>query len=191
MGTFRNTNVENQETNETRSQDDPHPEVGSSVYQSRHSNDSNPDKAPHSNSLSYPLDHQGLLECQTFSGLDCRIFVRYRKFRGNPKKNKKSKNLCNNRWLFFPKGADWILQNNTRHEISVTFPWNASASCLFAQSIRISQEIPNLMLNAWFYQLNGGAEDASKSFIFNKTNAKVLDMNKRQRNQVSLNICES
>ena len=47
-GTFRNTKVENQEPNEDRSQDDPHPEVGPSVYQSRHSNDSDPDEAPHS-----------------------------------------------------------------------------------------------------------------------------------------------
>ena len=45
--TFRNTSVENQEPNEDRSQDDPHPEVGPSVYQSRHSNDSDPDEAPH------------------------------------------------------------------------------------------------------------------------------------------------
>ena len=30
-GTFRNTNVENQEPNEDRSQNDPHPEVGPSV----------------------------------------------------------------------------------------------------------------------------------------------------------------
>ena len=43
-GTFRNKNVENQEPNEDRSQDDPHPEVG--PYQSRHSNDSDLDEAP-------------------------------------------------------------------------------------------------------------------------------------------------
>ena len=35
-GTFRNTNVENRKPNEDRSQDDPHPEVGPSVCQSRH-----------------------------------------------------------------------------------------------------------------------------------------------------------
>ena len=46
-GTFRNTNVENQEPNEDRSQDDPHPEVGPSVCQSRHSIDLDPDEAPH------------------------------------------------------------------------------------------------------------------------------------------------
>ena len=46
-GTFRNTNVENQEPNEDRSLDDPHPEVGPSVYQSCHSNDSDSDEAPH------------------------------------------------------------------------------------------------------------------------------------------------
>ena len=46
-GTFRNTNVEKQEPNEDRSQDGPHPEVGPSVYQSRHSIDSDPDEAPH------------------------------------------------------------------------------------------------------------------------------------------------
>ena len=48
-GTFRNTNVENQEPNEDRSQDDPYPEVGPSVCQSRHSIDSDPDEAPHNN----------------------------------------------------------------------------------------------------------------------------------------------
>ena len=36
-GTFRNINVENQGTNEDDSQSDPHPEVGPSVCQSRHS----------------------------------------------------------------------------------------------------------------------------------------------------------
>ena len=46
-GTFRNTNVENQEPNEDRSQDDPHPDVGPSVCQSRHSIDSDTDEAPH------------------------------------------------------------------------------------------------------------------------------------------------
>ena len=51
LGTFWNTNVENEEPNEDRSQDDPHPEVGHSVYQSRHSNDSDPDEAPHNNIL--------------------------------------------------------------------------------------------------------------------------------------------
>ena len=47
-GTFRNTNVENQEPNEDRSQDDPHSEVGPSVCQSRHSIDSDTEEAPHS-----------------------------------------------------------------------------------------------------------------------------------------------
>ena len=46
-GTFRKTNVDNQEPNEDRSQDEPHPEVGPSVCQSRHSIDSDPEKAPH------------------------------------------------------------------------------------------------------------------------------------------------
>ena len=46
-GTSRNTNAENQEPNEERSQDDPHSEVGPSVCQSRHSIDSDPDEAPH------------------------------------------------------------------------------------------------------------------------------------------------
>ena len=46
-GTFRNTDVENQEPNEDRSQDDPHPEVGASVCQSRHSIDSDTDVASH------------------------------------------------------------------------------------------------------------------------------------------------
>ena len=44
-GTFRNTNVENQRTNEDDSQIDPHPEVGPSVCQSRHSIDSDTDEA--------------------------------------------------------------------------------------------------------------------------------------------------
>ena len=39
-GTFRNTNVESQGTNEDNSQSDPHPEVGPSVCQSRDSIDS-------------------------------------------------------------------------------------------------------------------------------------------------------
>ena len=46
-GTFWNTNVENQEPNEDRSQDNPLPEVGPFLYQSRHWNDSDPDKAAH------------------------------------------------------------------------------------------------------------------------------------------------
>ena len=45
-GTFRNTNVENQGTNEDDSQSYPHPEVGPSACQSRHSNDSDTDEAP-------------------------------------------------------------------------------------------------------------------------------------------------
>ena len=45
-GTFRNTNVGNQEPNEDRSPNDLHPEVGLFVYQSRHSIDSDPDEAP-------------------------------------------------------------------------------------------------------------------------------------------------
>ena len=45
-GTFRNTKLENQEPNEDRSQDDPHSEVGSSVCQSRHSIELDPDEAP-------------------------------------------------------------------------------------------------------------------------------------------------
>ena len=44
-GTFRNTNVENQGTNEDESQSDAHPEVGSSVCQSRHSIDSDTGEA--------------------------------------------------------------------------------------------------------------------------------------------------
>ena len=46
-GTSRYTDVENQEPNGDRSQNDPHSEVGSSVYQSHHSVDSETDKAPH------------------------------------------------------------------------------------------------------------------------------------------------
>ena len=46
-GTYRNTNVENQEPNEDHSQDDPHPEVGPSVCKSRHSIDSDTDEVPH------------------------------------------------------------------------------------------------------------------------------------------------
>ena len=41
-GTFRNTKLENQEPNEDRSQDDPHPDVGPSVCQSRQSIDLDP-----------------------------------------------------------------------------------------------------------------------------------------------------
>ena len=44
-GTFRNTNQENQGTNEDDSQSDPHPEVGPSVCQSRHSIDSDTGEA--------------------------------------------------------------------------------------------------------------------------------------------------
>ena len=44
---FWNTNVKNQEPIEDRSQDDPHPEVGPSVCQSRHSVDSDTEEAPH------------------------------------------------------------------------------------------------------------------------------------------------
>ena len=43
--TFRNTNVENQGTNEDDSQSDPHPEVGPSVCQSRHPSDSDTGEA--------------------------------------------------------------------------------------------------------------------------------------------------
>ena len=44
-GTFRNTNMENQGTNEDNSQSDPHPDVGPSVCQSRHSIDSDTGEA--------------------------------------------------------------------------------------------------------------------------------------------------
>ena len=44
-GTFRNTNMENQGTNEDDSQSDPHPEVGPSVCQPRHSIDSDTGEA--------------------------------------------------------------------------------------------------------------------------------------------------
>ena len=47
-GTFRNTNVENQEPNEDCSQDDLYPEVGPSVCQFRHSFGSDTDEDPHS-----------------------------------------------------------------------------------------------------------------------------------------------
>ena len=46
-GTFQNTNMENLEPNDDHSRNDPHPEVGPSVCQSRHSIDSDPDEAPH------------------------------------------------------------------------------------------------------------------------------------------------
>ena len=45
--TFGNTNVENQEPNEDRSQDGPHPEVRHSVCQSRRLIDSDSEEAPH------------------------------------------------------------------------------------------------------------------------------------------------
>ena len=41
--TLRNTDMENLEPTGDRSQNDPHPEMESSVYQSRHSIDSNPE----------------------------------------------------------------------------------------------------------------------------------------------------
>ena len=44
-GTFRNTKLENQGTNEDESLSDPHPEVGPSVCQSRHSIDSDTGEA--------------------------------------------------------------------------------------------------------------------------------------------------
>ena len=44
-GTFRNTDVVSQGTNEDDSQSDPHPEVGPSVCQSRHSIDSDTEEA--------------------------------------------------------------------------------------------------------------------------------------------------
>ena len=46
-GTALGTNVENQETNGDRSQKNDHPEVGSSIYRSRHSIDSDSEEAPH------------------------------------------------------------------------------------------------------------------------------------------------
>ena len=48
-GTFRNTNMENQGTNEGDSQSDPHPEVGPFVCQSRHSID--PDTSGNHNTM--------------------------------------------------------------------------------------------------------------------------------------------
>ena len=47
-GTSRNADVENQDPNGDLSQNDPHPEVGPSVYQSHHSIDSDSNEAPHS-----------------------------------------------------------------------------------------------------------------------------------------------
>ena len=71
-GTFRNTNVENQEPNENRSQDDPHPEVGPSVCQSRHSSDSDPDEAPHT--CLYPaLPEISTFRTKILSGMSCLI----------------------------------------------------------------------------------------------------------------------
>ena len=55
--TFRNTNVENQEPNEDRSQDDPYPEVGPSGCQSLHSIDSDPDEAPDRNIIDEPNEN--------------------------------------------------------------------------------------------------------------------------------------
>ena len=46
-GNFRNTNLENQETNHDRFQDDLHPEKGPTFCQARHSIDSDPNDAPH------------------------------------------------------------------------------------------------------------------------------------------------
>ena len=47
-GTSRITDVENQEPNEDRSQIDPRPEVGSSIYRSPQSVDLDPDQVPYS-----------------------------------------------------------------------------------------------------------------------------------------------
>ena len=57
-GTLPNTNVENQEPNEDRSQDDPYLEVGPSVYQSRRSVDSDPDEVAHTVNWGKPKYHQ-------------------------------------------------------------------------------------------------------------------------------------
>ena len=46
-GTFRNTDVENHYPNRDRSQNDPRPQVASSVYQSHHAVDAEPDEVPH------------------------------------------------------------------------------------------------------------------------------------------------
>ena len=50
-GTSRNTDVENQEPNEDRSQNNTRPEVISSVYRSHDSLGSDSDEDPHSNTV--------------------------------------------------------------------------------------------------------------------------------------------
>ena len=56
-GTFRNTNVENQGTKEDNSKSDPHPEVGPSICQYRHSLDPDTDEAPDRNAHLLKLRH--------------------------------------------------------------------------------------------------------------------------------------
>ena len=53
----RTQTCKNQELKEDRSQDDPHPDVGTSVYQSRHSNDSDPQKIGSSQKLFAKMLH--------------------------------------------------------------------------------------------------------------------------------------
>ena len=52
QGTNRNPDVENQETNDRRSKNNPRPELGSFVYRYHHPVDSDPDEVP---GISEPL----------------------------------------------------------------------------------------------------------------------------------------
>ena len=71
-GTFQNTNVENQEPNEDHSQDDRHPEMGSSVYHSRHSIDLDADEAPHRNNVFWYAFYS---KVSTFDDFDRKFFI--------------------------------------------------------------------------------------------------------------------
>ena len=62
--TSRNIDVENQEPNGDRYQDDPHPEVGSPVYQCHHSIYSDAEEAPHNHStrIRYKIKFSGNIQ---------------------------------------------------------------------------------------------------------------------------------
>ena len=57
-GTFRNTGVENQESNEDRSQNDPHPEMEFSVCRASNLTDSDPDETSHTYATKNKLENR-------------------------------------------------------------------------------------------------------------------------------------
>ena len=62
LRTFRNTGLENQEPNEDRSQNDAQPEVGSSVYRSPQSVNSDANETPYSGPNRQIFTHEKLAE---------------------------------------------------------------------------------------------------------------------------------